>query len=72
MFVSKIKQLASLAGFTNNEQNTIERLIFVNGFPDNINANLQQTSDIMSVSDIVSRDRILNSKISESEVATDS
>ena len=38
----KIGRLASLAGYTNNELNTIVRLTVVNDFPDNISANLQQ------------------------------
>ena len=51
--------------FTNDGLNIIVRLTFVNGFPDNIRVNLLQASHIttMSKSDIISRTRILSSKI---------
>ena len=56
---------------TNDELNTIQRLTFVNCFPDNISANIQQSSGIMTMSmpDIISRARILSSKVSESNLA---
>ena len=44
-----------LAGVLGKRQNTFMRLKFGNYFPDNINANLHQVSDIMSMSDIISR-----------------
>ena len=54
-----------LAGFTNDRLNIIVRLTFVNEFPDNISVNLQQASHIitMPMSDIISRVRVLSSKI---------
>ena len=71
VFANKIGGLAGIAGFTNDGLNNIVRLAFVNGFPDNINVKLQQASHIvtMPTSDIISRARILNSKIVEPGVA---
>ena len=42
MFANEIRLLDGLAGFTNDGLNNIVRLTFVNGFPNNISANLQQ------------------------------
>ena len=73
VFTNEIRRLTGLAGFTNDGLNNIVRLTFVNGFPDNINVNLQQTSHIMTMPmhmpDIISRARIQSSKIVEPSVA---
>ena len=68
---NETRRLAGLAGFTSDRQNNIVRLTFVNGFPDNISVNIQQASHIMTMpmSDIISRARILSSKIVEPGVA---
>ena len=49
---------------------TIVRLTFVNGLPVTISTNLQQATGIntMSMSDTISRARILSSKISDPDI----
>lgn len=70
VFANEIRRLAGLAGFVDSGLDRILRLTFVNGFPGNISANLQQVSGIMKMpmSDIIARARILCTKISETDV----
>lgn len=61
VYANEIRRLAGLAGFTGDSLEHIVRLTFVNGFPDHIGMELKQAQNIatMSVSDILSRARVL-------------
>ena len=71
VYANELRRLAGLAGFTGDALESIVRLNFVNGFPDNLSTSLQQISGIktMAMSEIISKARVLASKSSSSGLA---
>ena len=71
VYANEIRRLAGLAGFEGVGLEKIVKLTFVNGFPDGISVALQQVPDILTVSmsDAISRARILTAKMSSGVAA---
>ena len=71
VFANEISRLAGLAKFEGEGLVNVQRLTFVNGFPDNISIALQQVPNIltMDMSEVISQARILSSKQQSGVVA---
>ena len=72
VFANELMRLGGLAGFCGEALEKMVKLTFVNGFPDNVSCELQQTPNVMSVgmSELISRARILvHCRISDSVTA---
>ena len=65
VYANEIRRLASLSKFTGAGLEQVVKLTFVNGFPDNISASLQQMSNIdtATMSDIIARARMLTARM---------
>lgn len=72
VFVTELKKLGSLAGFTGDGLDRIVRLAFVNGLPTRVSCELQQVPDVMEVqlSDLITRARIMTSNEQVNVVAS--
>lgn len=64
VYMTELRRLAGLSGFSGIGLETCVRLSFVNGMPDNIGSVLQQMPDVRttSLSELLSRARVLVSK----------
>ncbi|XP_068233538.1 uncharacterized protein [Palaemon carinicauda] len=64
VYANEIRRLAGLAKFDKVGLENVMKLMFVNGFPDNISVALQQLPNVMTMamSELISHARILSSK----------
>lgn len=71
VFANEIRKLAGLSNFDENGVENITRLVFVNGFPEEIRVALQRIPNVkkMSIGDLITQARILTANISNSVVA---
>lgn len=71
VFANEIRKLAGLSNFDGNGAENMTRLVFVNGFPDDIRLQLQRITNVkeMKMSELIAQARILTSNRTESVVA---
>lgn len=71
VFANELRRLSGLAGFKGDACERMVKLAFVHGFPDNIGIELQQVEGVakVSMSDLLSRARILATNQSSSAIA---